>query len=352
VTADRHQSRHHRRVVNETSHGRVNFPPVSESNRGVNREYGADQRGPYQPNQYGNGILPFTILRRLDCILEPTKDEVLAKVQEDTVQEDRPRCCAQVKIQAAFLQQHISRWTFASLVSDPKMVALAEVIEKINDLFSGDHPDSGVRNVVTHIKDRLEESDTLQQQAQNNTLAQFSASPDLQNEFLSAVIGAMGTSEDPVCADSQQPRPVAKAARRACSDCLQGHEGGGVGGRLHDLRHAFAVLQLSAGTHFMQVSTWWLGHSTFTLTLDVYGDYIAGGRRRAQQSARATRPGETGRATDQRTEFVWEEGELERSAIQKFPHALFKIVGSVALAQHLHRNLVSRDPVQQRSKQQ
>ena len=45
------------------------------------------------------------------------------------------------------------------------------------------------------------------------------------------------------------------------------------GVRLHDLRHTFAVLQLSAGTHFMQVSKW-LGNSTFTLTLDTYGDYI------------------------------------------------------------------------------
>jgi integrase len=45
------------------------------------------------------------------------------------------------------------------------------------------------------------------------------------------------------------------------------------GVRLHDLRHSFAVLQLSAGTHFMQVSKW-LGHSTFTLTLDTYGNYI------------------------------------------------------------------------------
>jgi integrase len=45
------------------------------------------------------------------------------------------------------------------------------------------------------------------------------------------------------------------------------------GVRLHDLRHTFAVLQLSAGTHFMQVSKW-LGHSTFTLTLDTDGDYI------------------------------------------------------------------------------
>jgi integrase len=35
----------------------------------------------------------------------------------------------------------------------------------------------------------------------------------------------------------------------------------------------FATLQLSAGVHSMQVSKW-LGHSSFTLTLDVYGDYI------------------------------------------------------------------------------
>ena len=81
-------------------------------------------------------------------------------------------------------------------VKDPEMVALAEVIEKINDLFSGDHPESSVNNVVTHVKDRLQESETLQQQAQHNTLAQFSASPDLHSEFISAVIGAMASSED------------------------------------------------------------------------------------------------------------------------------------------------------------
>ncbi len=79
---------------------------------------------------------------------------------------------------------------------DPEMVALDEVIAKINDLFSGDHPDSSVRNVVIHVKDRLRESETLKQQAQNNSLTQFSASPDLHNEFVAAVIGAMHSSTD------------------------------------------------------------------------------------------------------------------------------------------------------------
>jgi type I restriction enzyme R subunit len=37
---------------------------------------------------------------------------------------------------------------------------------------------------------------TLQQQAQNNSLARFSASPDLQNEFVGAVIGAMDSSAE------------------------------------------------------------------------------------------------------------------------------------------------------------
>jgi type I restriction enzyme M protein len=36
-------------------------------------------RGPYKPAQYGRVILPLTILRRLDCVLEPTKEKVLAR---------------------------------------------------------------------------------------------------------------------------------------------------------------------------------------------------------------------------------------------------------------------------------
>lgn len=39
----------------------------------------ADQlRGVYKPHQYGGVILPFTILRRLDCVLASTRDDVRA----------------------------------------------------------------------------------------------------------------------------------------------------------------------------------------------------------------------------------------------------------------------------------
>jgi type I restriction enzyme M protein len=36
-------------------------------------------RGDYKQSEYGKVILPFTVLRRLDCVLEPTKVEVLAE---------------------------------------------------------------------------------------------------------------------------------------------------------------------------------------------------------------------------------------------------------------------------------
>ena len=35
-------------------------------------------RGDYKQSEYGKVILPFTVLRRLDCVLEPTKESVLS----------------------------------------------------------------------------------------------------------------------------------------------------------------------------------------------------------------------------------------------------------------------------------
>ena len=34
-------------------------------------------RGDYKQSDYGKTILPFTVLRRLDCVLKPTKQKVL-----------------------------------------------------------------------------------------------------------------------------------------------------------------------------------------------------------------------------------------------------------------------------------
>lgn len=39
-------------------------------------------RGDYKQSEYGKVVLPFTVLRRLDCVLSPTKAQVLAKMEE------------------------------------------------------------------------------------------------------------------------------------------------------------------------------------------------------------------------------------------------------------------------------
>jgi len=38
--------------------------------------------GVYKPHEYGEVILPLTVIRRFDCILSDTKDAVLAKYEE------------------------------------------------------------------------------------------------------------------------------------------------------------------------------------------------------------------------------------------------------------------------------
>lgn len=39
-------------------------------------------RGDFKPHEYGRVILPFTVLRRLDCVLAPSKEAVLAEYRE------------------------------------------------------------------------------------------------------------------------------------------------------------------------------------------------------------------------------------------------------------------------------
>ena len=39
-------------------------------------------RGDYKQSEYGKVVLPLTVIRRLDCVLEPTKQAVLEKHKE------------------------------------------------------------------------------------------------------------------------------------------------------------------------------------------------------------------------------------------------------------------------------
>ena len=77
-------------------------------------------------------------------------------------------------------------------VQEKQKALLAEIIRKVNDLFEGDLTDQDKLVYVNNvIKGKLLESETLKQQAANNTKEQFANSPDLKSELLNAIIGAL-----------------------------------------------------------------------------------------------------------------------------------------------------------------
>jgi type I restriction enzyme R subunit len=75
---------------------------------------------------------------------------------------------------------------------DREKARLDEIIQKVNDLFQGDLTDQDKLVYVNNvIKGKLLESETLRQQATNNTKEQFANSPDLKTELLNAIMGAL-----------------------------------------------------------------------------------------------------------------------------------------------------------------
>lgn len=77
----------------------------------------ADQlRGVYKPHQYGGVILPFTILRRLDCVLEPTRDGVRTLAGKHS----GGALDVQVKRKTGLGFYNTSAFDFARLLEDPE----------------------------------------------------------------------------------------------------------------------------------------------------------------------------------------------------------------------------------------
>src|SRR4026208_193292 len=78
-------------------------------------------RGDYKQSEYGKVILPLVVLRRLDCVLEPTKQQVLDrnKAIADRIENVEP------VLQAASGQQffNTSPLDFRRLLDDPSNIA-------------------------------------------------------------------------------------------------------------------------------------------------------------------------------------------------------------------------------------
>src|ERR1700748_674524 len=64
-------------------------------------------RGDYKQSDYGKVILPFTVLRRLDCVLDATKAKVLAELQAKQNAGLNPRPFPTTRLRPELLQ-HLS----------------------------------------------------------------------------------------------------------------------------------------------------------------------------------------------------------------------------------------------------
>ena len=74
-------------------------------------------RGLFKPHEYGEIILPFVTLRRLDCLIEPHKDEVVALYRELKEKIDDPAPIIKKKTNLNFFNH--SEYDLTRLKSDP-----------------------------------------------------------------------------------------------------------------------------------------------------------------------------------------------------------------------------------------
>jgi len=103
-------------------------------------------RGPYRPNQYKDVMLPMTVLRRLDCVLEPTKEKVLAKAKELKGGKLNEAGAERILLRAAGQTfYNTSRFTFETLKGDPNNIGtnLLHYIKKFS---------SRAREIIDHFK--------------------------------------------------------------------------------------------------------------------------------------------------------------------------------------------------------
>src|SRR5438105_282461 len=79
-------------------------------------------RHDYKRSDYGKVILPMTVLRRLDCVLEPTKAAVLKKVPEAAKKSEK---AAELLLNRVAGREFHNRspYDFPKLLNEPKQIA-------------------------------------------------------------------------------------------------------------------------------------------------------------------------------------------------------------------------------------
>ena len=85
-------------------------------------------RGDFKQSQYGRVILPFTLLRRLECVLEPTKDKVLeaARIHADKAEPVRDQLLRRVAGEPFFNASPFSLATLSDTQTEEDLISYVE----------------------------------------------------------------------------------------------------------------------------------------------------------------------------------------------------------------------------------
>ena len=117
-------------------------------------------RGLFKPHEYGDIILPFTVLRRLDCVLEPHKDTVIDLYNEYKSQVDDPTPIILGKVNTTFFNH--SQYDLTRLKQDP-----SNVMMNFNNYLSG------YSENVVEIIENFQLEKPIEKLNKNNRLFQF-----------------------------------------------------------------------------------------------------------------------------------------------------------------------------------
>lgn len=121
-------------------------------------------RGPYKPPQYRLVMLPMVVLRRLDCVLEETKDAVLQEYEKLTTQNMHEGAMVRLLAKVSdpdrkFPLYNTSPYTFGKLIGDADNIA-----SNLNSYINGFSP------IARTIFERFKFSDQIEKLDSHNRL--------------------------------------------------------------------------------------------------------------------------------------------------------------------------------------
>ena len=117
-------------------------------------------RGPYKRNEYRKVILPLTVLRRFDCILDPTKEAALERYSE---YKGKSQSIVDAKVQevTGVKFYNLSKLDFPKLLDDANQIA-----PNLNSYINNFSPN------IREIFNRFEFEDEIRKMAEKNILYQ------------------------------------------------------------------------------------------------------------------------------------------------------------------------------------